>query len=56
MYLKFIGTRFMNALGCIIIPLVIPALITAIENMNMEVGGKMAGYTLLYCTLLRSYK
>merc|ERR1719167_1076677 len=50
MYLKFIGTLFMNALGCIIIPLVIPALITAIGNMNKEVGGKMAGYTLLYYT------
>jgi len=51
MYVTFIGTLFMNALQCIIIPLIVPGLITAIGQMNKKIGGKIAGYTLIYYTL-----
>ena len=35
MYVKFIGTIFLNMLKCVIIPLIIPSLISAIGNMSV---------------------
>merc|ERR1712198_742406 len=48
MYVKFIGSLFMNAIQSIVIPLTVPSLITAIGQLNKKAGGKVAGYTLLY--------
>jgi len=41
LYVGFLGNIFLNMLKCIIIPLVIPSLITAIGSMNLSLSGKV---------------
>lgn len=48
MYVKFIGSLFLNMLKCIIIPLVIPSLIAAIGSMDLSLSGKVGMRAIIY--------
>ena len=44
MYVKFIGSLFLQMLKCIIIPLIIPSLIVAVGSLDLKISG-MKGYS-----------
>jgi len=48
LYVGFLGNLFLNMLKCIIIPLVIPSLITAIGSMNLSLSGKIGIRAVVY--------
>ena len=48
LYVGFLGNLFLNMLKCIIIPLVIPSLITAIGSMNLSLSGKVGLRAVLF--------
>lgn len=48
MYVKYIGTLFLNMLKCVIIPLVIPSLIAAIGSMDLSLSGKVGLRAICY--------
>eukprot|EP00088_Acartia_fossae_P031822 TRINITY_DN32622_c0_g1_i10.p1 TRINITY_DN32622_c0_g1~~TRINITY_DN32622_c0_g1_i10.p1 ORF type:complete len:486 (-),score=91.67 TRINITY_DN32622_c0_g1_i10:289-1746(-) len=48
MYLKFIGTLFLNMLKCVIIPLIIPSLIAAIGSLDLSLSGKIGLRAIVY--------
>lgn len=48
LYVGFLGNLFLNMLKCIIIPLVIPSLITAIGSMNLSLSGKVGVRAVVY--------
>ena len=39
MYVKFIGSLFLQMLKCIIIPLIIPSLIVAVGSLDLKLSG-----------------
>jgi len=39
MYVKFIGSLFLQMLKCIIIPLIIPSLIVAVGSLDLKISG-----------------
>ena len=39
MYVKFLGTLFLNMLKSIIIPLIIPSLIVAVGSLDLKLSG-----------------
>jgi len=48
LYVGFIGQLFLNMLKCIIIPLVIPSLVTAVGSMNLSLSGKVGLRAVIY--------
>merc|ERR1712032_1240914 len=48
MYVKYVGTLFLSMLKCIIIPLVIPSLISAIGSMDLSLSGKVGVRAIVY--------
>ncbi len=42
MYVKFVGSLFLQMLKCIIIPLIIPSLIVAVGSLDMRISGNSA--------------
>jgi len=48
MYVKFIGTIFLNMLKCVIIPLIIPSLISAIGSMDLSLSGRVGLRAIVY--------
>jgi len=48
MYVKYIGSLFLNMLKCVIIPLVIPSLIAAIGSMDLSLSGKVGLRAIVY--------
>merc|ERR1712227_417253 len=48
LYVGFIGQLFLNMLKCIIIPMVIPSLVTAVGSMNLSLSGKVGLRAVIY--------
>ena len=48
LYVGFLGHLFLNMLKIIIIPLIIPSLITAVGSMNMKLSGRVGTRALVY--------
>merc|ERR1711892_28901 len=47
-YVGFPGKLFLNMLKCLIIPLVMPSLISSIGSLNLKVSGKIGSRAVLY--------
>jgi len=48
MYVKFLGTLFLNMLKSIIIPLIIPSLIVAVGSLDLKLSGKVGARGVVY--------
>jgi len=48
MYVAFIGKLFLQMLKCIIIPLIIPSLISAVGSLDLSLSGKVGGRAIVY--------
>jgi len=48
MYVKYVGTLFLSMLKCVIIPLVIPSLISAIGSMDLSLSSKVGVRAIVY--------
>jgi len=48
MYVSYIGKLFLNMLKCVIIPLIIPSLISSIGSMDLSLSGKVGGRAIAY--------
>jgi len=48
MYVGYIGKLFLNMLKCIVIPLIIPSLISVIGSMDLSLSGKVGGRAIAY--------
>jgi len=48
MYVKFIGSLFLQMLKCIIIPLIIPSLIVAVGSLDLKLSGKIGARGVVY--------
>jgi len=48
MYVKFIGSLFLQMLKAIIIPLIIPSLIVAVGSLDLSLSGKIGGRAIAY--------
>ena len=54
MYIEFPGTLFLQMLKCVIIPLVIPSLISSVGSMDLGLSRKIGGFAIIYymCTTM----
>ncbi len=48
MYLSFPGTLFLNMLKAVVIPLVVPSLITSIGSLDLRLSGKVGARAIVY--------
>jgi len=48
MYVGYVGKLFLSMLKCVIIPLIIPSLITAVGSMDLSLSGKVGGRAIAY--------
>lgn len=48
MYVNFIGDIFLRMLKCLIIPLIVSSLISAVGSLNLSLSGKIGGKSILY--------
>merc|ERR1719244_398659 len=48
MYVSYIGKLFLNMLKCVIIPLIIPSLISAIGSLDLSLSGKVGLRAIVY--------
>jgi len=48
MYVKFLGSLFLNMLKSIIIPLIIPSLIVAVGSLDLKLSGKVGARGIVY--------
>ena len=51
MYVSFIGNLFLRMLKAIVIPLIVPSLITAVGSLNVSVSGLVGRRAVVYFLL-----
>jgi Na+/H+-dicarboxylate symporter len=54
MYVNFIGELFLRMLKCLILPLIVASLISAIGSLDLSLSGKIGGRAICYylCTTI----
>ena len=48
MYVSYLGELFLRALKALILPLIVPSLITAVGSLDMSLSGRVGGRAILY--------
>ena len=48
MYVSYVGELFLRMLKALILPLIVPSLITAVGSLDMSLSGRVGGRAILY--------